>query len=923
MSVEFVMVGTKKRGPGRPKKLTEDEDQPKKPKVLENGDGVLPKKRGRGRPKKLTEDEDQPKKLKVRENGDGVLPKNEIEAISKPSSVRDDDVMEKKRLRDGRKKVNYNVDQVYQEMEGLSDDNKKKQRNLGQKGRPQNSSSDNETEPQQGQPPRRSTRTSKNVLKDNNNNMKKKKKPTSIMCHQCQRNDKGRVVKCRKCEENKRFCIPCISAWYPKMTEEEIAESCPFCRANCNCKSCLRMDGPLEKLKESKSELNEKLFKPDTIEKLMKLKKSDSMFGEVEKFSHSKHLLQTLLPHMKRFCQQQLNELTTEASIRGISASEIKLQNAGCSSDERIYCDNCRTSIVDFHRSCPQCNYDLCLNCCMEIRDGHLQGRDSEDVIIEYVSRGLAYLHGIDESQSKYGKRGNRGKPLDMTAETNKAVKRPTSGWKANDDGSICCPPKELGGCGNGLELLCMFTDNHRVANLVEKAEKIAKALNVEDLNESHEERRSCCNSEDQVNMDNRQLRKAASREDSIDNYLYNPIAEEIQHGDLKHFQRHWASGEPIIVSNVLENACGLSWEPKVMWRAFRQITNLNHDQHLDVMAIDCLDCCEGPINICEFFNGYTDGRYDKELWPQILKLKDWPPSNLFEERLARHNAEFLCFLPFKEYTHPQRGLLNLATKLPKESLKPDLGPKTYIAYGVAQELGRGDSVTKLHCDVSDAVNVLTHTAGVKLESDNLNRIKELKQSHRKQDEEELFGQSGILENKLEAADGLESGELSDIPQNKLEAADGGALWDIFRRQDVPKLQDYLKKHYKEFRHIHCRPIQQVVHPIHDQIFYLSSEHKAKLKQEYGIEPWTFIQKLGDAVFIPAGCPHQVRNLKSCIKVALDFVSPENIGECVRLTEEFRSLPPNHRAKEDKLEIWKMNLYALEKAVMDLEQGVE
>jgi hypothetical protein len=29
-----------------------------------------------------------------------------------------------------------------------------------------------------------------------------------------------------------------------------------------------------------------------------------------------------------------------------------------------------------------------------------------------------------------------------------------------------------------------------------------------------------------------------------------------------------------------------------------------------------------------------------------------------------------------------------------------------------------------------------------------------------------------------------------------------------------------------------------------------------------GVEPWTFEQKLGDAVFIPAGCPHQVRNLK-------------------------------------------------------------
>jgi len=29
-----------------------------------------------------------------------------------------------------------------------------------------------------------------------------------------------------------------------------------------------------------------------------------------------------------------------------------------------------------------------------------------------------------------------------------------------------------------------------------------------------------------------------------------------------------------------------------------------------------------------------------------------------------------------------------------------------------------------------------------------------------------------------------------------------------------------------------------------------------------GVEPWTFEQQLGEAVFIPAGCAHQVRNLK-------------------------------------------------------------
>lgn len=38
--------------------------------------------------------------------------------------------------------------------------------------------------------------------------------------------------------------------------------------------------------------------------------------------------------------------------------------------------------------------------------------------------------------------------------------------------------------------------------------------------------------------------------------------------------------------------------------------------------------------------------------------------------------------VPLKEYTHPTAGPLNLAAQLPKEAIKPDLGPKSYIAYG-------------------------------------------------------------------------------------------------------------------------------------------------------------------------------------------------------------------------------------------------
>jgi hypothetical protein len=51
---------------------------------------------------------------------------------------------------------------------------------------------------------------------------------------------------------------------------------------------------------------------------------------------------------------------------------------------------------------------------------------------------------------------------------------------------------------------------------------------------------------------------------------------------------------------------------------------------------------------------------------------------------------------------------------------------------------------------------------------------------------------------------------------------------------------------------------------------------------------YAIVQCEGDTVFIPPGAAHQVRNLHNCIKIAEDFVSPENTGHCLHLTQERR-----------------------------------
>ncbi|CAL5195034.1 unnamed protein product [Lathyrus oleraceus] len=721
----------------------------------------------------------------------------------------------------------------------------------------------------------------------------KTKEGGSLMCHQCQRNDKTGVVFCSSCNK-KRYCYECIKNWYPGKTHKEFENACPFCWGNCNCKACLREFPP----------------------------RMDREVDARVKLQRLLYLLSKALPVLRHVHKEQSLELETETKIRGKQVQEIDITRSKLNESERLYCDNCSTSIHGFYRSCPNtsCSYDLCLVCCQELREGCQPGGMEAGTSHENFGK-IFHNHCSTKNQSKTHRRRydweSELAPTSLPSQSD--MLSPFPEWKANSDGNIPCPPKQRGGCSSALLELRRIYKANWVAKLLNNAEDLTR--NYAPLDVDITEKCSVCQLNLVEGKINPEVRRAAFRDDNKDNFLYSPNALGISDDEIEHFQRHWMRGEPVVVRNVLDKTSGLSWEPMVMWRALRETGSKVKfkEETQSVKAVDCLDWCGVEINIHQFFQGYLKGRMHKNKWPEMLKLKDWPSSTSFEERLPRHGAEFLAALPYMDYTDPKSGLLNFASKLPNDSLKPDLGPKTYIAYGFSEELGRGDSVTKLHCDVSDAVNVLTHTNKVNIEDWQRESINKLKKTYDKEDDLELYSEAEAGDPKIESKQDHGRDSL-DIDNGAEEAVLGGAVWDIFRREDVPKLIEYVRKHQKEFRHINNELVDSVIHPIHDQTIFLNARHKKQLKREFNVEPWTFEQHLGEAVFIPAGCPHQVRNRQSCMKVALDFVSPENVGECLRLTEEFRLLPKYHRAKEDKLEVKKMSLYAVSNAVRQVKE---
>jgi len=123
-------------------------------------------------------------------------------------------------------------------------------------------------------------------------------------------------------------------------------------------------------------------------------------------------------------------------------------------------------------------------------------------------------------------------------------------------------------------------------------------------------------------------------------------------------------------------------------------------------------------------------------------------------------------------------------------------GPKMYNANGSPQNKHHHGS-TRLHLDVTGAVNIMLYAA--------------------------------------DYADGQP----------------GCALWHIFPSSSTSVLRDFLRS----------EPVARLEgpgDPIHNQSTYLTPTLLDLLEKKHGVRPYSIHQHCGDAVFIPAGCAHQV-----------------------------------------------------------------
>ncbi|KAL1336037.1 hypothetical protein HN51_030453 [Arachis hypogaea] len=771
-------------------------------------------------------------------------------------------------------------------------------------------------------------------------NLKKGKRKK---CHWCQRSDSWNLIKCSRCQKE-FFCMNCIKERYFD-TQNEVKMACPVCRGTCTCKDCLAIQ---RKDRESKEYLAGR--------------------SRVDRILHFHYSICMLLPVLKQISEDQHIELETEAKIKGKTITDILVKQVEFGRNEKNYCNHCKTPILDLHRSCLSCSYSLCLSCCQELR----QGRTSEEVS-SYLSKLPDEIHSCTAGENHL----LDDKAILHENSTGSSTLPESSGF----DGTygVSCPSTELGGCGDShLDLRCLFplswikemevmadeiVCSYEFPEILDKSsscllcidrdQQLQKAAQREDSNDNclfyptilditsdHFEHfqkhwgkghpvivQDALKSTSNLSWDPLILFCA---------YLERSITRYENNKDLLEACLDWCEVE----INIRQYFTGsLKSQPqRNAWHEMLKIKGWLSSQLFKEEFPAHFAAIIDAIPIQEYMNPMSGFLNMAVNLPQGTTKHDMGPYIYISYGCADEETDSVTKLCYDSY-----DLVNIMAHTTDVPLSAEHLTKIRRLLKKHKALCRRES-SKITAEHAEDTEQNGHQGVVREGMDffrRVNRISSIPTEARTKTnhsldtdtsgsgECDLVSDAGKAQSSSPIHKTVKSTEMSpdhDNTRRTLEnpngdkskfTEDSGAQWDVFRREDVPKLLEYLKRHHDEFSYSHEYQ-EEMVHPILDQSFYLNNFHKMRLKEEFEIEPWTFEQHVGEAVIIPTGCPYQIRNPKCSVHVVLEFVSPENVSESIQLIDEVRLLPKDHIAKVDKLEVKKMALYSMNTAIKEI-----
>ncbi|KAG4977940.1 hypothetical protein JHK86_037414 [Glycine max] len=136
-------------------------------------------------------------------------------------------------------------------------------------------------------------------------------------------------------------------------TQNEVKMACPVCRGTCTCKDCLSSQ-------YEDSESKEYLAGKNRVDGIL----------------HFHYLVCMLLPVLKQIKEDHHVDVEETAKTKGKRTSDILIKPVDFVCNEKNYCNYCKTPILDLHRSCLSCSYSLCLSCSQALS----QGSTSEEI---------------------------------------------------------------------------------------------------------------------------------------------------------------------------------------------------------------------------------------------------------------------------------------------------------------------------------------------------------------------------------------------------------------------------------------------------------------------------------------------------------------------------------------------------------------